>query len=121
MKWPFLLSLKLSGSEAYYFCDSSYFLIKKKVPNHPEEKEHKHPECQVHSDDFENVSSICLGRLQNIPSGYLLLGPLMGCGISPESSKGSIVRVVMLFYVGCCSGSCSDVFLCQRLIGLFHL
>lgn len=73
------------------------------------------------SDDSENVSSICLGGVQSIPSGYLLCVPLMGCGISPERIRSSTVRVVMVFYAGCCSCSCSGVSPCQHLIGLFRL
>lgn len=73
------------------------------------------------SDDSENVSSICLVGVQSIPAGYLLPAPLMGCGISPEWLQSFTVRVVRVFYAGCCAGSCSGVSLCQRLIGLFHL
>ena len=116
MKWPFLFSSQLYESEAYYFCDFSYFLIKKKLSSNLEEKEHKHPKCQVSGDDLENVSSICLGRLQSIPSGYLLPTSLMGCGISPESTQrlhcqsgyGILCRLLLMLLFRCFSLSAFD-------------
>lgn len=89
----------------------SHIFSLKIVSSNLEEEEHKHPKCQVSGDDLENVSSICLGRLQSIPSGYLLLTSLMGCGISPESTQrlhcqggyGILCRLLLMLLFRCFS------------------